>query len=83
MFTRNSCSLPPSPLELAGQKELEEYAAFLMEYSLQLKNIEAALDDTLGDAWDFTLDPIALQVGGAHTKLSSLLFISIFTWSHV
>lgn len=56
-------SLPPSPLDLAGQKELQKYEEFLKEYSEQLNGIEEALDDTLGDLWDFTLDPIGLQVG--------------------
>ena len=67
--------------ELAGKKELEGYNHFLTEYSKQLKGIEEALDDTFGDAWDFTLDPIALQVrqtqlgregggeGGVHSGL--------------
>lgn len=34
----------------------------MKEYSEQLQNMEVALDETLGDAWDFTLDPLALQV---------------------
>ena len=51
-------------VELAGKKEREDYEKFLREYADQLKGIEEALDDTLGEAWDFTLDPIALQVGG-------------------
>ncbi len=38
------------------------YVAFIAEHSKQLKGIEDVLDETLGDAWDFTLDPIALQV---------------------
>ena len=50
-------------IELAGKKESENYEKFLREYAVQLKGIEEALDDTLGEAWDFTLDPIALQVG--------------------
>ena len=50
------------PTDLAGQKELEEYEKFLKEYSEQLNGIEEALDDTLGDLWDFSLDPIGLQV---------------------
>ena len=49
---------------MAGKKEREDYEKFLREYADQLKGIEEALDDTLGEAWDFTLDPIALQVGG-------------------
>lgn len=32
------------------------------EYTSQLKGIEEALDDSIGDVWDFTLDPIALKV---------------------
>lgn len=51
-----------SHTELAGKKELEGYHQFLHEYSSQLKATEGALDDLMGDAWDFTLDPIALQV---------------------
>uniref|UniRef100_A0A1X7SKA8 WASH complex subunit 4 N-terminal domain-containing protein n=1 Tax=Amphimedon queenslandica TaxID=400682 RepID=A0A1X7SKA8_AMPQE len=47
--------------DLAGQKELEKYEQFLKEYSEQLNGIEEALDDTLGDLWDFTLDPVGLQ----------------------
>ena len=49
-------------LDLAGGKELKNYEDFLDEYSSQLLGIEEALDETLGDAWDFTLDPISLQV---------------------
>ena len=49
-------------IELAGEKEFKNYHDFLTEYAEQLNGIEEALDDTLGDAWDFTLDPIALQV---------------------
>ena len=50
--------------ELAGKKELESYDQFLREYAGQLKGIQNALDDSLGDAWDFGLDPVALQVHG-------------------
>lgn len=62
------CYAPLVPFhlpELAGKKELEGYRAFLKEYSTQLKGIEEALDETLGDAWDFTFDPIALHVSVA------------------
>ncbi len=34
----------------------------MSEYVKQLSDIEEALDDSLGDAWDVTLDPITLQV---------------------
>ena len=40
----------------------KKYLRFLNDYASQLKAIEDALDDTVGDAWDFTLDPISLQV---------------------
>ena len=49
-------------VDIAGKKELESYEGFLKEYSEQLQNMELALDETLGEAWDFTLDPLALQV---------------------
>lgn len=49
-------------LELAGKKERENYEEFLQQYTDQLAGIQAALDDTFGEAWDFSLDPIALQV---------------------
>ena len=52
-------------VELAGKKELMSYQRFIADHSKQLKGIEDLLDETLGDAWDFTLDPIALQVGVA------------------
>ena len=41
---------------------MRKYGQFLEEYASQLKAIEDALDDSVGDSWDFTLDPIALQV---------------------
>ena len=43
-------------------KELMNYQAFISEYAEQLRKIEDALDETLGDAWDFNLDPISLQL---------------------
>jgi len=49
--------------ELAGKKELENYTKFLEEYSTQLRSIEDALDEYFEEAWDFTLDPVSLQVG--------------------
>ena len=52
----------PSFPELAGRKEKENYEEFLQQYTEQLAGIQAALDDTFGEAWDFSLDPIALQV---------------------
>lgn len=49
-------------VDIAGKKELESYEGFVKEYSEQLQKMELALDETLGEAWDFTLDPLALQV---------------------
>lgn len=48
--------------EIHTEVQLKNYGKFLEEYTSQLKGIEEALDDTIGDVWDFTLDPIALQV---------------------
>lgn len=31
------------------------------DYATQLREIEDALDDSIGESWDFTLDPISLQ----------------------
>ena len=65
LYTKIVCYLLSFPLhlpELAGKKELEGYKEFIREYSTQLKGIEEALDETRGDAWDFTFDPIALHV---------------------
>ena len=48
--------------EIVGEVQLRKYGKFLEEYASQLKEIEGALDDTISDSWDLTLDPIALQV---------------------
>ncbi|XP_034032903.1 WASH complex subunit 4 [Thalassophryne amazonica] len=42
--------------------QLKNYSRFLKEYTSQLRGIEEALDDSFGDVWDFTLDPIALKL---------------------
>ncbi|CAB1415949.1 unnamed protein product [Pleuronectes platessa] len=42
--------------------QLKNYNKFLEEYTSQLRGIEEALDDSIGDVWDFTLDPIALKL---------------------
>lgn len=41
---------------------MKNYGKFLEEYTSQLRRIEDALDDSVGDVWDFNLDPIALRV---------------------
>lgn len=48
--------------EIHTEVQLKNYTKFLEEYTSQLKGIEEALDDSIGDVWDFTLDPIALKV---------------------
>ncbi|XP_019624304.1 PREDICTED: WASH complex subunit SWIP-like [Branchiostoma belcheri] len=47
--------------KIVGEIQLKKYGKFMDDYASQLKSIEDALDDSIGDAWDFTLDPIALQ----------------------
>lgn len=42
--------------------QVKNYEKFLEEYTAQLQGIEEALDDSVGDVWDFTLDPIALKL---------------------
>ncbi|KAI1883407.1 hypothetical protein AGOR_G00231120 [Albula goreensis] len=42
--------------------QLKNYGKFLEDYTSQLRGIEDALDDSIGDVWDFTLDPIALKL---------------------
>ena len=58
-------------LEIVGEVQLKKYGKFLEDYATQLKGIEDALDSSIGDAWDFTLDPISLQVS-LHSWLVSL-----------
>lgn len=48
--------------EIHTEVQLKNYSKFLDEYTSQLRGIEEALDDSIGDVWDFTLDPIALKV---------------------
>ena len=52
--------------EIVGELQLKKYGGFLEDYATQLKEIEDALDDSIGDSWDMTLDPIALQVFNAY-----------------
>ncbi|XP_059151833.1 WASH complex subunit 4-like isoform X4 [Physella acuta] len=49
-------------LKIVGELQLKKYGNFLEEYATQLKEIEDALDDTIGDAWDMSLDPISMQI---------------------
>ena len=43
--------------------QLKKYGQFLNEYASQLKEIEGALGESIGDSWDTTLDPVSLEVG--------------------
>ena len=45
-----------------SEVQLRKYGQFLEEYASQLKGIEDALDEWIGESWDFSLDPIQLQV---------------------
>uniref|UniRef100_A0A8C3RLI1 WASH complex subunit 4 n=1 Tax=Chelydra serpentina TaxID=8475 RepID=A0A8C3RLI1_CHESE len=48
--------------KIHAEVQLKNYGKFLEEYTSQLKRIEDALDDSVGDVWDFNLDPIALKL---------------------
>ena len=45
-----------------GDVQLRKYGKFLEDYASQLQEIEHALEESVGDSWDMTLDPISLQV---------------------
>ncbi|KAL6084193.1 hypothetical protein STEG23_012492, partial [Scotinomys teguina] len=48
--------------KIHAEVQLKNYGKFLEEYMSQLRRIEDALDDLIGDVWDFNLDPIALKL---------------------
>ncbi|KAH1185632.1 hypothetical protein KIL84_018381 [Mauremys mutica] len=48
--------------KIHAEVQLKNYGKFLEEYTSQLRRIEDALDDSVGDVWDFNLDPIALKL---------------------
>ncbi|EGV93842.1 UPF0681 protein KIAA1033 [Cricetulus griseus] len=48
--------------KIHAEVQLKNYGKFLEEYTSQLRRIEDALDDLIGDVWDFNLDPIALKL---------------------
>eukprot|EP00048_Salpingoeca_helianthica_P015476 m.226982 g.226982 ORF g.226982 m.226982 type:complete len:1195 (+) comp17088_c0_seq1:325-3909(+) len=52
---------------IVGTVQLKNYREFLQEFSKQLLDIEDALDDTLSEAWDNQLDPIALDFSPRET----------------
>ena len=48
---------------IVREAQLRNYGQFMEDYASQLQEIENAIDDhRTGETWDFTLDPIALQV---------------------
>ncbi|XP_021927247.1 WASH complex subunit 4 isoform X2 [Zootermopsis nevadensis] len=47
--------------KIAGEIQLRTYGQFLEEYGAQLKGIEEALEDSVCDSWDVSLNPISLQ----------------------
>lgn len=49
-------------LEIARDVQQKKFVKFLEEHTTQLKDIEDALVESVGDAWDMTLDPVSLQV---------------------
>ncbi|KAG9490492.1 hypothetical protein GDO78_006044 [Eleutherodactylus coqui] len=48
--------------KIHAEVQLKNYGKFLEEYTSQLRRIEKALDDSIGDVWDFSLDPVALKL---------------------
>ncbi|XP_043822433.1 WASH complex subunit 4 isoform X2 [Dromiciops gliroides] len=48
--------------KIHAEVQLKNYGKFLEEYTSQLRRIEDALDSSVGDVWDFRLDPIALKL---------------------
>ncbi|XP_029457390.1 WASH complex subunit 4 isoform X2 [Rhinatrema bivittatum] len=48
--------------KIHAEVQLKNYGKFLEEYTSQLRGIENALDDSVEDVWDFSLDPISLQL---------------------
>ncbi|XP_021113967.1 WASH complex subunit 4 [Heterocephalus glaber] len=48
--------------KIHAEVQLKNYGKFLEDYTSQLRRIEDALDDSIGDVWDFNLDPIALKL---------------------
>lgn len=61
--------------EIHAEVQLKSYGKFLEEYTSQLKRIEDALDDSVGDVWDFSLDPIALKVFIYLIYIASVTFL--------
>ena len=65
--------------EIVGEVQLRKYGKFLEDYASQLKDIEDALGESIGDAWDMTLDPISLQVNRFKCILLHFILNDIYT----
>lgn len=65
--------------EIHAEVQLKNYGKFLEEYASQLKRIEDALDDSVGDVWDFSLDPIALKVFIYLICIAAVVFLLCFS----
>ena len=48
--------------EIVGEVQLRKNGKFFEDYAAQLQEIEEALEESVGDSWHFTLDPVSLQV---------------------
>ena len=49
-------------IEIVGELQLRKYGRFLDEYATNLRQIEDAVQQSMCDYWDLTLDPISLEV---------------------
>ena len=58
-------------IEIVGDLQLKKFGGFLEEYASQLKDIEDALQDSVDDSWDMTLDPIGLHVSKIFNNFQS------------
>ncbi len=57
--------------EIVGDVQLRKYGRFLEDYASQLREIERALQESVGDSWDMTLDPVSLQVSSTDQQTHS------------
>ena len=70
--------------EIAGRVQLKKYGQFLNEYASQLREIEGALGESVGDSWDTTLDPVALEVRRVLKLLLSIMWlVNLFKIFHL
>eukprot|EP00051_Salpingoeca_urceolata_P019308 m.280544 g.280544 ORF g.280544 m.280544 type:complete len:1394 (+) comp19399_c4_seq16:109-4290(+) len=60
-------SFDDGSLKIVGEVQLRKYRTFLEEYATHLVDIEDALDDSLGEAWDFHLDPVVVEPAARET----------------